>query len=103
MSIFKEQGNPTEIKRSREAKWLCMPEDNLKESVKAAESMTTRWQIIWIRKKRMAAERPMETKQWNSKESVLNAMRSATRPQIALIKGRIMMEADTMILQKLPW
>jgi hypothetical protein len=102
MSVFKGQGDPTEIKRSLEVKQLCTLEDSLRESVEAVETVTTRWQIVQIRKKRMAVERPMETKQWNSKESVLNAMRSATRPQIALIKGRIMRAADMMILQKLP-
>ncbi len=70
-SIFKGQGDPTEIKRSPEEKWLCTPEDSLKESVEALESMATKWQIVQIRKKRMAVERPMETKQENSKGSVL--------------------------------
>jgi hypothetical protein len=79
MSIFKGQGDPTEIKRSPEEKRLCMPEDSLRESVKAAESMATRWQIVWIREKRTAAERPMETKQENLKGSVLSAMNLVTR------------------------
>jgi hypothetical protein len=70
MSVFKGQDNPTEIKRRPEVKQLCMPEHSSRESVKAAESMATRWQIVQIRKKRMAAERPMEIKQWNLKESV---------------------------------
>jgi hypothetical protein len=62
MSIFKGQGDPTEIKKILEEKWLCMPEDSSRKSVQAAESMATKWQIVQIRKKRMAVERPMETK-----------------------------------------
>jgi hypothetical protein len=51
MSTFKGQGDPTEIKRNLEAKRLCTPEHSSRESVKVAESMATRWQIVHIERK----------------------------------------------------
>jgi hypothetical protein len=80
-----------------------MPEDSLKESVEAAESMATKWQIVQIRRRRIAVGRQMEINQENSKGSVLSAMRLVTRHLTPLTKGRAVRVADMKIPRKLPW